>query len=106
MAQRVAFLTIYQDPEVIANVGYHDAVKAFCVLNNVMVAFTILEHKSFFSRKAKYELSVKLHSLIGNRPYGNKMFDTYEEALEFGKEFVALRFPEATNEEAVAQLAE
>ncbi len=94
MSTRTAELIIYQDPEFIGEAGYIKDVKAVCVLNGVMVAFIIREWKNFFTRKVTYELSVPLFSLMNGRPYGNKMFDTYEEALEFGKDFVTKRFPE------------
>lgn len=93
MTTRAANFTVYEDENVIRDAGYVKEIKAICVLNDVMVAFTIREWKTWFNRKVTYELSVKLHSLVIGRPYGNKMFDTYEEALEFGKSFIKDRFP-------------
>lgn len=104
MTQRVAILTVHTDPKVISNIGYRDIVKAVCTINLTMIAFTIIERTRWL-RAPVYELNVKLISATSLRPYGYKMFDTYEEALEFGKNFLIERFPEATDAEAVALIS-
>lgn len=93
MPLRTAELIVYQDPETIRKAGYVSAVKAVCLINDVMVAFTICEVKCFFTRKVSYDLSVKLHSLLLKRPYGTKRFVSYDEALAFGIELVRAKFP-------------
>lgn len=101
MTNRIANFVVYEDEDFIRVNRYVKGVKAVCLLNYVMVAFTIRERKTLFSRK-KYEISVKLHSLLVDRPYGNKIFDTYEEALDFGKAFVVDRFPAANSIEEIS----
>lgn len=98
MTIRSAVFEVFEGEDFMNEAGYIKNVKCVCLLNDVIVAFTIREWKSWFSRKVTYELSVKLHSFMTGRPYGNKMFDTYEEALEFGKKFIKDRFPVVDNQ--------
>lgn len=101
MPNRIADLTVYQDPAFIKDAGYDSHVKAICTLNEMIVVFMIVEEKYLFNiKKPTYTLSVKLHSLLIGRPYGNKSFDTYEEALAFGIEFAKLKFPELVDPKA------
>ena len=92
MSTRAANFVIYTDPDFINEAGYVREVEAICVMNGVLSAFTI-RRRTFMFCKSWYELSVKLCSLRTGRPCGIKQFDTLDEALEYGKDFVKQIFP-------------
>ena len=92
MTTRAANFVIYTDPDFIKEAGYVREVEAICVMNRVLSAFTI-RRRTFMFCKSWYELSVKLCSLRTGRPCGIKQFDTLDEALEYGKDFVKQIFP-------------
>ena len=92
MSTRAANFVIYTDPDFIKEAGYVREVEAICVMNGVLSAFTI-RRWTFMFCKTQYQLSIKLCSLRTGRPCGIKQFDTLDEALEYGKDFVKQLFP-------------
>jgi hypothetical protein len=92
MPIREAEFVIYTEKEVIDELGYYGGFSAICVLNNLILVFTINERHQLF-RKTDYRLMIHIKSILSGKEYGYAIFDILEEALKVGKEFVLERFP-------------
>ena len=91
---RLAFLQLFQEG---LNMpadrgGFTPMVKAYCVLNGVILAFTVYENK-FLWFKPSYQLKIHLPSKRTGRPIGNEYFDTLEAAVAYGQEIMKFFFP-------------
>lgn len=73
--------------------GYNEDVQAICILNQSILVFTVMKWKPIF-RKTKYRLRIYLNCIKTGREYGVAYYDTIEEAIKVGSEFVKQRFPE------------
>jgi hypothetical protein len=93
MTTRKADFVIYTPShEGFKDLGYVDEVEAICVLNKVVLVFTVRKMNRIF-RKSNYRLRIELPSVLTGRIYGIAYYDTMEEALKIGTEFVKQRFP-------------
>jgi len=82
--------------------GYVDAIEAICVLNNVILVFTVRKQHRIF-RTPKYILRIELPSLQSGTIYGVAYYDTIEEAVKIGSDFIKQRFPLVTAEDLVEE---
>lgn len=78
--------------------GYYDDVQAICVLNQSILVFTVRVTKLIFC-KPKYMLNIVLPSILTGRKYGIAYFETLEDAIECGTQFIKQRFPLATEQD-------
>ena len=97
MAVREAVFNIYSDaggnmPE--DRAGFNDNVTAFCILNGVFLAFTVVKFEPLLWGKTRYILSVKLVNYKTGRACGNKEFDNEADAINYGRDFLIRWFPE------------
>lgn len=98
MAVREAVFNIYSDaggnmPE--DRAGFNDNVTAFCILNGVFLAFTVVKFEPLLWGKTRHILSVKLVNYKTGRACGNKEFDNEADAIDYGRDFLIKWFPEA-----------
>jgi hypothetical protein len=97
---RKAEFTLITDPDKIQGVlKYRSNVKAVCLFNDIFTAFTVIEQDPLWPwGKKTYMLSVKLHNVFSGHIFGNKEFDTLEEAVGTGALFIKNRFDVVTEE--------
>ena len=91
---RLAFLELYQEG---VNMpadrgGFTPGVVAYCVLNGVMLAFTVYREK-FLWFKPSYHLKIYLPSKRTGRPIGGEYFDNLEDAVAYGQDIMRFFFP-------------
>lgn len=92
MKIRQTNFTICTERPILDQLNYVNNVVAVCVLNNLIEVFTVYHSKGWFS-KPKYRLTIRLNSCITGNILGCEYFDTPEEAIKYGKEYIDKLFP-------------
>jgi hypothetical protein len=100
MPDRIAILTLHTKGADVSldQFGFNDSIRAVCTLNFTILAFHVFEYtptwvERLFGLKHEFILQVDLANPVTGRPYGRKSFNTAEEAIEHGKEFLLKWFP-------------
>jgi hypothetical protein len=94
MTIRSAEFTIYTETEILHNqLNYVRNIVAVCVLNALVEVFTVYETRVWF-QKPQYQLRIQLRSCLTGNYLGYKYFDTQEEAIKYGSEYIKQLFPE------------
>ena len=90
---RLAILNLYEEGKNMPadRAGFIPEIVAYCTINVVIQAFTV-RRRRFFS-KVYYELMIDLPSIRSGKPFGRQEFDTMEEAVKCGCDFLKWVFP-------------
>ena len=82
--------------------GYDDNIHAICILNDGILTFTVRKVNRLF-KPAQWCLSIELKNIVTSKEYGIAYYDTLQEGIDIGLDFVKRSFPYVTKYDEIAE---